>query len=75
MINVGVIGASGYAGVELLRILDGHSQVNLIVATSAKENGRVVADLFPGLRNKELVFRPHDSEQVFDCELVFFAVV
>jgi len=73
MINVGVIGASGYAGVELLRILDGHSQVNLIVATSAKENGRVVADLFPGLRNKELVFRPHDSEQVFDCELVFFA--
>ena len=52
MLRVGIIGASGYTGVELARILAGHPEVNLTVATSRQYAGRNLADIFPNLRKR-----------------------
>lgn len=50
MIRVGVVGGTGYTGVELLRLLVRHPEVELGVITSRGEAGTAVADLFPSLR-------------------------
>ncbi|MCB1716912.1 MAG: N-acetyl-gamma-glutamyl-phosphate reductase, partial [Candidatus Competibacteraceae bacterium] len=50
MIKVGIVGGTGYTGVELLRLLARHPQVSLQCITSRKEAGRPVIDLFPNLR-------------------------
>ena len=74
MINVGVVGATGYTGIELLRLLSGHDAVELKVATSNSEKGKSVADVFPGLRSHiDLEFVEHDSKQLESCDIVFFA--
>jgi len=74
MINVGVVGATGYTGIELLRLLSGHEGVEVKVVTSNSEKGKTVADVFPSLRTFiDLNFVEHDSEQLKSCDLVFFA--
>ena len=50
MIKVGIIGGTGYTGVELLRLLAQHPQVELKVITSRGEAGKQVSELFPNLR-------------------------
>ena len=49
MIKVGIVGGTGYTGVELLRLLAGHPQVELQVITSRSEAGGAVSALFPNL--------------------------
>jgi N-acetyl-gamma-glutamyl-phosphate reductase len=74
MIKVGVVGGTGYTGVELLRLLTGHPDAELTVITSRSEAGRPVADLFPNLRGSlELAFSVPDIGQLLVCDLVFFA--
>ena len=74
MIKVGVVGGTGYTGVELLRLLAAHPDVHLSVITSRSEAGRAVADLFPNLRGAvDLEFSQPDAGQLADCELVYFA--
>lgn len=74
MINVGIVGGTGYTGVELLRLLTLHPQVNLSVITSRKEAGTAVSDLFPNLRGHvDLTFSGPDPQQLSACDLVFFA--
>jgi len=74
MIKVGVVGGTGYTGVELLRLLTAHPDVHLSVITSRSEAGRAVADLFPNLRGAvDLEFSQPDASQLADCELVYFA--
>ena len=74
MIKVGVVGGTGYTGVELLRLLVDHPGAELAVITSRTEAGRPVADLFPNLRGSStLEFTVPDSERLGQCELVFFA--
>ena len=74
MIKVGVVGGTGYTGVELLRLLALHPQVQLVAITSRGEAGRRVDDLFPNLRGYvDLAFSEPDLERLGDCELVFFA--
>ena len=74
MIKAGVIGASGYTGLELLRLLAGHPQVQLDVVTSAAEQGRSVSDVFPGLRGAlDLKFSARETQTIFKCDVVFFA--
>ena len=74
MIKVGVVGGTGYTGVELLRLLAGHPETELVVITSRSEAGKPVADLFPNLRGSlELAFSAPDIGQLSDCDLVFFA--
>ena len=74
MIKAGVIGASGYTGAELLRLLAGHPQVQLDVVTSAAEQGKPVSDLFPGLRGViDISFSARETQSIYSCDVVFFA--
>ena len=74
MIKVGILGGTGYTGVELLRLLAGHPQVKLAVITSRGEAGKKVTDLFPNLRGHiELAFTEPDEEALTGCDVVFSA--
>jgi len=74
MIKVGVVGGTGYTGVELLRLLALHPGVQLSVITSRSEAGSKVADLFPNLRGYvDLEFSEPDLTVLSECEMVFFA--
>lgn len=74
MIKVGIVGGTGYTGVELLRILAAHPQVDLVEITSRSEMGMGVADLFPSLRGRvKLKFTEPDAQRLGACDLVFFA--
>ena len=74
MIKVGVVGGTGYTGVELLRLLAAHPASELTVITSRSEAGQAVADMFPNLRGHiDLAFSVPDIGQLTDCDLVFFA--
>jgi N-acetyl-gamma-glutamyl-phosphate reductase len=74
MIKIGIVGGTGYTGVELLRILATHPGVELAAITSRKETGVPVAELFPSLRGRVgLRFSDPSSGQLEKCDLVFFA--
>ncbi len=74
MIKVGVVGGTGYTGVELLRLLAQHPDVELEAVTSRGEAGTSVADMFPSLRGRVSVKFSDPAESVLDrCDVVFFA--
>jgi N-acetyl-gamma-glutamyl-phosphate reductase len=74
MIKVGIVGGTGYTGVELLRLLAMHPEVELSVITSRSEAGMAVADLFPNLRSHvDLKFTVPDVDTLNACDVVFFA--
>ncbi|CAG0930307.1 MAG: N-acetyl-gamma-glutamyl-phosphate reductase [Rhodocyclaceae bacterium] len=74
MIKVGIVGGTGYTGVELLRLLAQHPQVKLKAITSRGEAGSAVADMFPSLRGRvSLDFVAPDATSLNGCDLVFFA--
>lgn len=74
MIKVGIVGGTGYTGVELLRILVNHPGVELSVITSRSEEGVPVADMFPNLRgHTDLRFSIPSAETLGACDVVFFA--
>ena len=73
-ISVGVVGGTGYTGVELLRLLVMHPAVELRMVTSRSEAGQKVADMFPNLRgHTEVIFTEPDADALGECDLVFFA--
>ena len=74
MIKIGIVGGTGYTGVELLRILATHSQVQLQAITSRKDAGTAVSAMFPSLRGHvDLAFTDPESAQLEQCEAVFFS--
>jgi len=74
MIKVGIVGGTGYTGVELLRLLAVHPQVQLTAITSRKEDGLPVADMYPSLRGRvNLAFSAPDKVDLTQCDVVFFA--
>lgn len=74
MIKVGIVGGTGYTGVELLRLLAGHPQVELRTITSRSEAGSAVNALFPNLRGfVDLAFSEPDPALLRRCDVVFFA--
>ena len=74
MIKVGVVGGTGYTGVELLRILASHPQVQVAAITSRAEAGVKVADHFPSLRGRyDLAFTDPAAAPLKGCDCVFFA--
>jgi N-acetyl-gamma-glutamyl-phosphate reductase len=74
MIKVGVVGGTGYTGVELLRLLAQREDVQLLAITSRGETGTAVADLFPSLRGRvDLKFSDPADAPLKSCDLVFFA--
>jgi len=74
MIKVGIVGGTGYTGVELLRLLAQHPEVELTAITSRKESGMLVAEMFPSLRGRvSLAFSTPDEAPLKSCDVVFFA--
>ena len=74
MVKVGIVGATGYTGVELLRLLAQHPQAQLQAITSRSEAGIKVADYFPSLRGVyDLAFQTPDEAALDQCDVVFFA--
>jgi len=74
MIEVGIVGGTGYTGVELLRLLISHDEVNINVITSRSEAGMRVDELYPNLRGHlDLCFSEPDVEALAECDIVFFA--
>ena len=74
MINVGIIGGTGYTGVELLRILAMHPDAEIKVITSRGEAGTEVCELFPNLRgHMDLRFVSPDDADLKGCDVVFSA--
>ncbi len=74
MIKVGIVGGTGYTGVELLRLLARHPGAELKAITSRKEAGMPVAEMFPNLRGRvSLAFSTPEEAGLDQCDVVFFA--
>lgn len=74
MLKVGIVGGTGYTGVELLRILSQHPHARITAITSRKEAGLPVADMYPSLRGRvDLAFTTPDEAKLDQCDVVFFA--
>lgn len=73
-VKVGIVGGTGYTGVELLRLLAQHPHVELVAITSRKEDGMPVADMYPNLRGHvDLKFQTPEQANLDQCDVVFFA--
>jgi len=73
-VKVGIVGGTGYTGVELLRLLAQHPDAEIKVITSRKEAGMPVAAMFPSLRGRvDLAFTEPKGETLRGCDVVFFA--
>ena len=74
MVKVGIVGGTGYTGVELLRLLARHPQAEVVAITSRKEAGMPVAEMFPNLRGHiDLKFCAPQQAGLENCDVVFFA--
>ena len=74
MINVGVVGGTGYTGAELLRLLAGHPDVELTCVTSRSGAGTPVSSEYPHLRKRvDLEFTVPETAELGRCDVVFFA--
>lgn len=76
MINVGIIGATGYAGEELINILLGHPNVRITDVSAKIDRPQAISDIFPGLKSRlELICSEPDIKKISDaCDLVFLAL-
>jgi N-acetyl-gamma-glutamyl-phosphate reductase len=73
-IRIGLVGGTGYTGVELLRLLAAHPAADVRAITSRKDAGTGIADLFPSLRGRyDLAFRDPAESDLKSCDVVFFA--
>lgn len=74
MISIGIVGATGYTGVELLRLLARHPDVHIRAVTSRGDAGTPVAAMFPSLRGAvDLDFIAPDVNALAACDAVYFA--
>ena len=74
MVKVGIVGGTGYTGIELLRLLARHPAAKLMAITSRKESGMPVAGMFPSLRRVvDLKFSTPEEAPLGQCDVVFFA--
>lgn len=74
MIKVGIVGGTGYTGIELIRLLCMHPEVEISAITSRSEAGRFLTDLAPGFTTlPAMKFVEPEQEVLDDCDLIFFA--
>jgi N-acetyl-gamma-glutamyl-phosphate reductase len=74
MIDIGIVGGTGYTGVELLRLLAQHPEARVRAITSRKDAGTTVAQMFPSLRGRyDLTFSDPKDADLRGCDVVFFA--
>ena len=76
MVRVGIVGASGYTGAELLRLCAGHPDLDVELATGDSQAGTAVADLYPSLAAAYpgLTFAPYDPARIEGLDLVFMGL-
>lgn len=76
MMNVAIIGASGYTGAELLRLCAQHPEFEVTYATGESQAGTRAADLYPSLRATypDLVFEPFDAARAVECDVAFLGL-
>ena len=74
-IKAGIVGGTGYTGVELLRLLSRHPNVKVCAITSRKDAGTKVTTMYPSLRGfmDDLVFTTPEEAELTACDVVFFA--
>src|SRR5215470_19749314 len=73
-IRIGIVGGTGYTGVELLRLLAQHPNADVRAITSRKDAGLRIDAMFPSLRGRyELAFRDPGDSDLKSCDVVFFA--
>jgi N-acetyl-gamma-glutamyl-phosphate reductase len=74
MIKAGIVGGTGYTGVELLRLLTQHPGVEISAITSRSDAGTAVSEMFPSLRGRvALQFEDPADADLKACDVVFFA--
>jgi N-acetyl-gamma-glutamyl-phosphate reductase len=77
-IRVGLVGVTGYTGMELLRLLAVHPSMVLVRATSRSEHGKTLGELFPNINGfavADLIVTMPDPKDIAEaCDLVFLAV-
>ena len=73
MVRIGIIGAAGLSGRELLYLLESHDEASVELLTSSNYLGKKVKDVFPELTGCNLVFQPNEFD-VTGCDLVFLAI-
>ncbi len=74
MVKIGIVGGTGYTGVELLRIFASHPEADVRCITSRSEAGLAIADMFPNLRGHfDLAYSEPDPAILAACDVVFFA--
>ena len=76
MIKAGIMGATGYAGAEVLRICASHPEFDVAVITSDSEAGQQIADIYPAFHGvyDNLVLEPHATDSLLSCDVVFMGV-
>ncbi len=73
-LRIGIVGGTGYTGVELIRMLLNHPHAELTMITSRKEAGTRLDAMFPSLRGRcELAFSDTATADLRSCQVVFFA--
>ena len=72
--RIGIVGGTGYTGVELLRILIQHPRAQVVLLTSRSEAGMRADEFFPSLRGRtDVLFSDPETADYSQCDLVFFA--
>lgn len=78
MIKAGLVGVTGYTGMELARLMTHHSSMELVRATSRSEAGKTLADIYPFLNRLPLggllITEPDPADLAEECDVVFLAV-
>ncbi|MEY4895321.1 MAG: hypothetical protein RI890_120 [Actinomycetota bacterium] len=76
MISVGILGASGFVGAELLRICAAHSEFEVVYATGDSQAGSLASSLYPSLTTAypNLIFDEYSLEKTLNCDVVFLAL-
>lgn len=74
-LKVGIVGAAGYAGAELIRLVLGHPEFELVAITSNADAGQPLSAVYPSFTGvSDLVFTTHDAPELKSCDVVFLAV-
>ena len=74
-LKVGIVGAAGYAGAELIRLVLGHPDFELTAITSNADAGQPLSAVYPSFTGvSDLVFTTHDAPELKNCDAVFLAV-
>jgi N-acetyl-gamma-glutamyl-phosphate reductase len=76
MLRIGIVGASGFTGAELLRLAAQHPQFDVVLATADTQAGAAAASLYPGLAGAYpgLVFETFDPDRVDGLDVVFLGL-